>query len=140
MTKPIVFRTTHRVQFSELDPYNHVGTGTFATYFVDHRMQGLHERIGWGVAKLAALPFAMWVRRLEIDFIKPVLPDREITITSHVSEFKGTDVVVECSMADAAGKILSRAVMTVACVDKATHRAIHWPDDAVALFYEPDQS
>ena len=31
--KPIVFSPTHRVQFSELDPYNHVGTGRCGTYF-----------------------------------------------------------------------------------------------------------
>ena len=38
---PIVFRTTHRIKFSELDPYNHVGTGRYATYYVDHRMDCL---------------------------------------------------------------------------------------------------
>ncbi len=137
MTKtPIVFRTTHRVQFSELDPYNHVGTGRFATYFVDHRMQGLSEHIGWDVATLATLPFAAWVRRLEVDFIRPVLADQEITITSFVREFLGADAIIECTMTDAAGKTVSRAVMTVACVDKTTSRATDWPSDARALFYE----
>jgi acyl-CoA thioester hydrolase len=137
-TKPIVFRTTHRVQFSELDPYNHVGTGRFATYFVDHRMQGLSERIGWDVATLTTLPFAAWVRRLEIDFIRPVLADQEVTITSFVREFLGSDAIVECAMADAAGKTVSRALMTVACVDKTTSRATDWPADAMALFYEQE--
>jgi len=28
---PIVYKTTHRVKFSELDPYNHVSTGNYAT-------------------------------------------------------------------------------------------------------------
>ena len=37
---------------------------------------------------------------------------------------------------DAAGKDLSRCLMVVACVDRKTNRAIDWPDDAKALFYE----
>jgi acyl-CoA thioester hydrolase len=135
---PLVFTTTHKVQFSELDPYNHVGTGRFATLFVDHRMQGLSQRIGWDAATLRALPFAVWVRRLEIDFSRPVLPDQDITIISFVREFRGPDAFIECTMTDPAGKILSRALMIVACVDKGTSRGIDWPIEAKALFYEPE--
>ena len=40
---PIVYRSTHRIKFSELDPYNHVSTGRYATYYVDHRMEGLRS-------------------------------------------------------------------------------------------------
>lgn len=133
--QPIVFRTTHRVAFSELDPYQHVGTGRYATYFVDHRMEGLARYIGWDLATLNALPFMAWVRRLEIDFVRPTQPHQEVTITSWVREFRGPDVVIDCQMVDAAGKTLSKAVMTVACVDKATVRAMDWPADARALFY-----
>ena len=140
MTKtPIVFTTMHRVQFSDLDPYNHVGTGRFATYFVDHRMQGLSLRVGWDVATLASLPFAVWVRRLEIDFVRPVLADQEITITSFVREFRGADAFIECTMADATGRTLSRALMVAACVDKTTSRGTDWPAEAIALFYERDE-
>jgi acyl-CoA thioester hydrolase len=134
--QPLVFRTTHRVQFSELDPYNHVGTGRFATYFVDHRMKGLSQHIGWDPPTLLALRFAVWARRLEIDFVRPVSPDQEFEITSFVREFRGPDAYIECTMTDTKGKTLSRAVMVVACVDKATNRAMDWPEDAKALFYE----
>ena len=40
---PIVFRTTHRIRFSDLDPYNHMSTARYASYFVDHRMDGLRD-------------------------------------------------------------------------------------------------
>ena len=136
-TKPLVFTTTHRVRFSELDPYNHVGTGRFATYFVDHRMQGLSLHIGWDVATLARLPFAIWVRRLEMDLIRPVLADQEITITSFVREFRGPDAIIECTMVDGSGRTLSRALMVAACVDKATNRGMDWPAESMALFHEP---
>lgn len=133
---PIVFRSTHRIRFSDLDPYNHVSTGNYAIYFVDHRMQGLRDRIGWDLAALAALPFMVWVRRLEIDFLRPVLADQEIIITSFVREFRGADALIECTMSDTTGKPLARCLMTVAHVDKATNRATDWPPDRMALFYE----
>ncbi|MBP2648150.1 MAG: hypothetical protein H6Q77_1774 [Gemmatimonadetes bacterium] len=132
---PRVFRTQHRIQFSELDPYNHVGTGRYATYFVDHRMEGLRDSIGWDLKTLGTLPFMVWVRRIEIDFLRPARGDQEITITSFVREFRGPDAVIECVMVDSAGTDLSRCLMTVAYVDKATNRAANWPPDVMALFY-----
>ena len=133
---PIVFETRHRIRFSDLDPYNHVSTAKYATYFVDHRMEGLRDNIGWDMKTLAALPFMVWVRRLEIDFIRPARADQEITISSFVREFRGPDALIECTMVDAGGKDLSRCQMTVACVDKDTSRAKDWPADAMALFYK----
>jgi acyl-CoA thioester hydrolase len=135
-TTPIVFKTTHRIRFSDLDPYNHMTTAQYAAYYVDHRMQGLRERIGWDVDAIAALPFMMWARRLEIDFIRPVRADQQITITSFVREFKGPDAIIECTMVDDAGKALSRGLWTVAHVDRASNRATDWPADVAALFFE----
>ena len=136
MPSPIVFKTAHRVQFSDLDPYNHMGTGKYATYYVDHRMQGLREFMGWSLKRLAELPFMVFVRRLEIDFIRPARGDQEISITSFVREFRGPDALVECAMEDRDGISLSRALMTVAYVEKKTNRAADWPPDVIALFYE----
>jgi acyl-CoA thioester hydrolase len=133
---PIVYRTTHRIKFSELDPYNHVGTGRYATYYVDHRMEGLREHLGWDLKTLGTLPFMTWVRRLEIDFIRPARGDQEITITSFVRAFSGPEAQIECTMVDADGKTLSRCLMTVAHVDKQTNRATDWPPDVAARFFE----
>ena len=136
---PIVYKTTHRIKFSELDPYNHVGTGRYATYYVDHRMEGLREHLGWDLKTLGTLPFMTWVRRLEIDFIRPARGDQEITITSFVRGFSGPDAQIECTMVDAEGKTLSRCLMTVAHVDKQTNRATDWPPDLAARFFEGGQ-
>lgn len=136
MPTPISFRTTHGIKFSDLDPFNHMTTGRYATYYVDHRMQGLRERIGWDLKTIATLPFMTWVRRMEIDFIRPARGDQEVTITSFVREFRGPDAVIECTMADDAGKTLSRCLMTVAHVDRETNRATDWPPEVAALFFE----
>jgi acyl-CoA thioester hydrolase len=133
---PVIFETIHRVKFSDLDPYNHLRTAAYAGYFVDHRMEGLRGRIGWDLQTLAELPFMVWVKRLEIEFLKPAFGDQEITITSFVREFRESDADIECRMADAGGKELSRCRMIVTCVDKATQRPMTWPVEAAALFYQ----
>ena len=111
-------------------------TAAYAAYYVDHRMDGLREHAGWDLKALAQLPFMLWVRRMEIDYIRPAVGDQAITITSFVREFKGPDAFIECDMVDEAGKTVSRCLMIVACVDKRTTRAMDWPDDSMALFFE----
>jgi acyl-CoA thioester hydrolase len=135
---PIVFKSTHRIQFSDLDPYDHMSTGKYASYFVDHRMEGLRDYVGWDLKALRILPFMTWVRRLEIDFLRPVRGDQEITITSYVREFCGPDALIECTLVDSTGKNVSRCLMTVAYVDKVTNCATDWPPDLMALFFEKE--
>ena len=137
-TAPIVFKTTHRIRFSDLDPYNHMSTANYATYYVDHRMHGLRDHLGWDLQTMGTLPFMVWVRRLEIDYIRPVQGDQEITITSFVQEFLGPDAVIECTMVDSGGKTLSRCLMTVAHVDRETSRGTEWPPALKALFFQKD--
>lgn len=59
-----------------------------------------------------------------------------IKITSFVREFRGPDAYIECSMVDETGKDVSRCLMIVAYVDKSTNRAMDWPADTMALFFE----
>lgn len=89
---PIVYKSTHRIKFSDLDPYNRMRTAVYAACYVDHRMNGLHEQVGWNLKTLAKLPFMVWVRRMEVDFLRPVVGDQEITIMSfvRVSSPRGT--------------------------------------------------
>ena len=82
----------------------------------------------------------VWVRRMEIDFLRPARGDQEVTITSYVREFRGPDALMECAMVDSAGNDVSRCLMTVAYVDKKTNRATAWPRDLMALFFENEAS
>jgi acyl-CoA thioester hydrolase len=136
MPTPVTFKTTHRINFSELDPYNHLRTAVYAGYYVDHRMIGLREYAGWDLKALAKLPFMVWVRRIEIDFVRPAVGDQAITITSFVREFHGPDAHIECRMVDEKGVELSRCLMIVAHVDKSTNRATDWPPEDMAPFFE----
>jgi acyl-CoA thioester hydrolase len=133
---PIVYQSTHRINFSDLDPYNHMRTAVYSAYYVDHRMNGLREHVGWDLKTLAKLPFMVWVRRMEIDFLRSAVGDQEITITSFVREFCGADAHIECTMVDESGNTLSRCSMIVAYVDKRTNQSADWPADLMALFFE----
>lgn len=133
---PIVFESTHRIKFSELDPYDHMRTAAYSAYYVDHGMNGLRESIGWDLKTLKKLPFMVWVRRMEVEFLKPVVGDQEIKIMSFVREFHGPDAHIECTMVDEAGKMVSRCLMVVAYVDKSTRHATDWPADTTVLFFK----
>lgn len=98
-------------------------------------MDGLREHVGWDLKTLEKLPFMIWARRMEVDFLRSAVGDQEITITSFVREFRGPDAYIECSMVDETGKALSSCLMIVAYVDKSTNRAMDWPDDTMALFF-----
>jgi len=132
---PIVFKTTHRIKFSQLDPYHHMSTEHYGAYFIEHRMTGLRENIGWDLKTLGTLPFAIWVKRMEIDYRRPA-GDQEIAITSFVREFRGAEAHIECDMVDSDGKNFSHCLMIVACVDKKTMRPMDWPTETMALFFE----
>ena len=136
---PVVFRTSHTINFSDLDPYQHMRTAAYSAYYIDHRMTGLRDVLGWDLKALEASSFMAWMRRMELDFVSPAVGDQPIVITSFVREFRGPDAHIECTMAAAeGGKVLARCAMVVACVDKGTRRAIAWPEDAMARFYQPD--
>lgn len=138
MAKPVIYTSTHRIKFSDLDPYHHMHTAAYSAYFVDHRMYGLRQYAGWNLKTLEKLPFMVWVRRMEIEFIRPAIGDQQVTITSFVREFRGPDAYIECTMTDEAGKDIARCLMIVACVDKNTNRAMDWPADAMSLFIEDE--
>lgn len=134
--RPATYRSTQRINFSDLDPYRHMRTAMYAAYYVDHRMHALREQAGWDLRTLERLPFMTFVRRLEVEFIRPIVGDQEITISSFVREFAGPDAHIECSMSDENGRVVSRCHMVVAYVDKSTNRSADWPSDVAATFFE----
>ena len=116
---PTVYMTMHRIKFSDLDPYNHVRTAVYSAYYVDHRTDSLRENIGWDLKTLATLPFMLWVGEWRSTY-SVFVGDQEITISSFVREFSGSDAHIECNMVDEAGKNVSRCLMVVVCIDKNT--------------------
>jgi acyl-CoA thioester hydrolase len=133
---PAVYKSIHGINFSDLDPYKHMRTAMYSAYFVDHRMMALREQAGWDLQTLERLPFMAFARRMDVEFLRPVVGDQTITITSFVREFIGSNAHINCMMVDERGKILSQCQMTVCYVDKATNKPSDWPNDVMALFFE----
>lgn len=133
---PAIYRSTHRIKFSDLDPYKHMRTAMYPAYYVDHRMSALREQAGWDLMTLERLPFMTFVRKLDVEFIRPVVGDQEISIASFVREFCGPDAHIECSMLDQGERTVSRCHMVVAYVDRSTNRSTDWPGHVMALFFE----
>ena len=132
---PAIYSSTHRIKLSDLDPYKHMRTAMYSAYYIDHRMNALREQAGWDLKTLESLPFMTFVRRLDVEFIRPVVGDQEISIASFVREFEGSDAHIECSMSDESGRTVSRCHMVVAYVDKGTNRSADWPDHVTDLFF-----
>jgi acyl-CoA thioester hydrolase len=130
-----IYSSKHRINFSDLDPYNHMRTAMYSAYYVDHRMSALREQAGWDLQTLETLPFQAFTRRLDIEFLRSIAGDQEITISSFVREFVGADAFIECSMSDVNGRIASRCHMVVAYVDKTTGRPADWPDEHMQPFF-----
>ena len=133
---PAIYSSTHRIRFSDLDPYKHMRTAMYSAYYIDHRMSALREQAGWDLETLERLPFMTFVRRLDVEFVRPVVGDQEIRIASFVREFSGPDAHIECSMSDERGNVVSRCHMVVAYVDKRTKRSADWPGDVMDLFFD----
>ena len=109
----------------------------YSAYFVDHRIDALREQAGWDLKTLERLPFMTLVKRLDIEFLRPVVGDQEVEIASYVREFAGSEAHIECTMTDEAGNAVSQGHMVVSYFDKASNRAADWPADVAALFFEP---
>jgi acyl-CoA thioesterase FadM len=99
-------------------------------------MSALRDQVGWDLKTLERLPFMTFVKRFEIEFIRPVIGDQIVEISSFVRDFIGADAFIECRMTDESGRDASKALMVVAYVDKQTQRSADWPSDVCDLFYE----
>jgi acyl-CoA thioester hydrolase len=134
-SKPIVFRSSHKPRFFEIDPYGHLSMVHYAAYFVEHRFQGMAQHCGLNAQVLADLEVAIYCSNLKIDFKRPVLLDTEFTIESHIASYSGSSAVISCSMYDQNGKLLASCQMDVVCIDHQRGKPKRWPDTVIGRFF-----
>ena len=135
---PVVWKTKSRVKFYELDAYRHLGAAQYASYFMEHRYAGARENMGWDFATIMKLPYAIWVQKLDIEYLLPVFGDEEISISSFVREYKGFQAFVELEMTNSQGGVVSRCKMVGVCIEKKTLRPMDWPAEVVAASFKED--
>lgn len=140
MKSPKIFVTNHRARFSEIDPHQILNNEHYLSYFMDHRMTGLRENLGWDLKTMMTLPIFFVVRSVAIDYKRPVIGDVPFKITSRVLEAKDTDIDVGCEMLAEDGKLHATCRMTVTALDPKSRKPTSWPEDIKNLFFEENNS
>jgi len=135
---PVVWKNKFRVKFAELDPYRHVAAEIYSGYYMDHRYTVLRENIGWDFKTIMKLPFAIWVQKMDIEYLLPIFGDEEITVSSFIREFVGFQAFTEFEMTNSQGAVVSRCKIVGACIDKKTLRPMDWPPEVVALAFKEE--
>lgn len=80
-------RTTIRVRFYELDPYNHVNHSVYVSYFESARVELLAEA-GYSLASMRANGRSIVVSEIQTKFHASAEELDELTIETEVLEFK----------------------------------------------------
>jgi YbgC/YbaW family acyl-CoA thioester hydrolase len=135
---PIEFVTRHRPRFAELDPNGHVNAQHFLGYFLEHRLIAMREVLGLDMRALAKFPATPVVRKVEIEYLKPIFLDDEFEIRSQVVEFRDRSSTVSLSMSRPSGDVLSTCRVDFVCVDRKTGQPCEWPPEVIRLFYRTE--
>jgi acyl-CoA thioester hydrolase len=108
-----------QVRWRDLDAFGHVNNATFASYLEMARTEAWNELIGGRDAM--EIPF--FVKRLEIDYKRPIDLEDEVRVWLRVGETRGASFTFEY-VVEAGGEVAAEAVTKLACVDKHTGRPV----------------
>jgi acyl-CoA thioester hydrolase len=108
-----------QVRWRDLDAFGHVNNATFASYLEVARTDVWTSLFGSRDA--LAIPF--FVKRLEIDYRRPVSLDDELRVWLRVGEIRGASFTFEY-VVEASGEVAAEAVTRLACVDKTTGKPV----------------
>jgi len=107
------------VAWGDLDAFGHVNNATFASYLEMARTEVWTELFGGR----DALEIPFFVKRLEIDYRRPIDLDDEVRVWLRVGEIRGASFTFEY-LVEAGGEVAATAVTKLACVDKQTGRPV----------------
>jgi acyl-CoA thioester hydrolase len=108
-----------QVRWRDLDAFGHVNNATFASYLEMARTKVWTSLFGSRDA--LAIPF--FVKRLEIDYRRPVGLDDEVEVWLRVGEIRGASFTFEY-LVEAAGEVAATASTRLASVDKEIGRPV----------------
>jgi acyl-CoA thioester hydrolase len=106
-----------QVRWRDLDAFGHVNNATFATYLEVARTAVWHERF----AGREAMDIPFFVKRLVIDFKRPLALYDEVKVWLRVGEIRGASFTFEYAV-EVSGKIAAEAATVLASVDNITGR------------------
>ena len=113
-----------QVRWRDLDAFGHVNNAVFASYLEMARTVVWTDLFG----SRDALDIPFCVRRLEIDFRRPIALEDEVRVWLRVGEIRGASFVFEYAV-EAAGHVVAEAITRLACVDHQTGRPVPIEED-----------
>lgn len=136
-SQALVFRTTHRAKFEEIDPFGHLNVNHYLSYFSENRFQGQREMLGLRIKDLAKVPIAFHTGHIEMDFQKPVFLDDAFIIESKISDVTEKSCVINSTMSkpDDQEYVHATAKFIMVCVDKKTGKPTAWPENFIRQFF-----
>jgi len=127
-----VAETTIGVRTSELDSFGHVNHAVYLNYFEHARFEALKEA-GFTWSVLEEREWAIFVVRLEIDYLAETKRDDELLIRTWADSFRRTSMVLvqEMVRADARDEAVAQARVTAVWIGPG-RRPIRVPDEVRA--------
>jgi acyl-CoA thioester hydrolase len=89
-----MYRTTVRVRFYELDPYQHVNHSVYIQYFEAARAEWL-TAIGFPLSKLIEDGIQIVVTEINTKYLAPAGPGDELTIETELAEARRVSMTFE---------------------------------------------
>jgi len=113
-----------QVRWRDLDAFAHVNNAAFATFLEVARSEVWRERLGGHEA--TDMPF--FVKRLEIDYRRPVSLYDEVRVWLRVGEVRGASFTFEY-LVESGGAVAAEALTLLVCVDTTTGKPVRIDPD-----------
>ena len=108
-----------QVRWRDLDAFGHVNNATFASYLEIARTEAWTALFGGR----DALQIPFFVKRLEIDYRRPVALEDEVRVWLRVGELRGASFDFEY-LVQAGTEVAAEAVTRLACVERRSGRPV----------------
>lgn len=132
---PGVYRQQRRVQWSDVDPTQHVNNAVYLSYLEDCAIRDAASR-GWPISRMIEEGgFAIVARRYRIEYRGQALSDDELEVATWISDVKRATAVRHYTIRRAAdGEVLTRARALWVWVDLETGRPRRIPENFMSDF------
>ena len=100
-----------QVRWRDLDAFGHVNNATFASYFEIARTDAWTQLF----PSRGVMDIPFFVKRLEIDYRRPIGIEDEVRVWLRVGELRGASLTFEY-VVEVGGEVAAEAVTLLACV------------------------
>jgi acyl-CoA thioester hydrolase len=125
-----VLVSRERVKFAAADPYGHLGSGAYVDMIMSHRVEALHDLIGFSIVQYAqSSGIAFPARRIVMSYLRPAFVGEVLEIGSWIEELGASSFEVRASVTGADDRrVRAIAAIHFVTVDARTGRPLPSPE------------